>query len=223
MSFLNIIIRAISTALLLVFFISCSSKSDFVPLFNDDLSNADYDKSVWKYENGMLTANADKSIWTKEHYENFVLDLEFKLDNNTNSGVVIYCTDKEQWIPNSIEIQISDDHHPDWQSYPENWRCGSIYGHKGANEQMVVKKPGEWNHMIVMAKGQKIDIVLNGKHIVSADLADWISGTTNPDGTPIPEWLPTPFSKMPTKGFIGLQGKHGVSNIWFRNIKIKTL
>ena len=26
--------------------------------------------------------------------KNFILDLEFKTDVNTNSGVVIYCTDK---------------------------------------------------------------------------------------------------------------------------------
>ena len=88
-----------------------------------------------------------------------------------------------------------------------------IVGHKGANEQLVVKKPGEWNRMIVTAKGQQIDIELNGKHIVSANLADWTSGTTNPDGTEIPEWLPIPYANMPTKGYIGLQGKHGESNI----------
>ena len=156
-------------------------------------------------------------------YENFILDLEFKTDVNTNSGVVIYCTDKGNWIPSSIEIQIADDHHPEWQSYPEYWRCGSIYGHKGANEQLVVKKPGAWNRMIVTAKGQQIDIELNGKHIVSANLADWTSGTTNPDGTEIPEWLPIPYANMPTKGYIGLQGKHGESNIWFRNIQLKQL
>ena len=88
---------------------------------------------------------------------------------------------------------------------------------------MVVKKPGEWNRMIVTAKGQQIDIELNGKHIVSANLADWTSGTTNPDGTEIPEWLPIPYANMPTKGYIGLQGKHGESNIWFRNIQLKQL
>ena len=26
-----------------------------------------------------------------------------------------------------------------------------------------------------------------------------------------------------TKGYIGLQGKHGESNIWFRNIQLKQL
>ena len=85
------------------------------------------------------------------------------------------------------------------------------------------KKPGEWNRMIITAKGQQIDIELNGKHIVSANLADWTSGTTNPDGTEIPEWLPIPYANMPTKGYIGLQGKHGESNIWFRNIQLKQL
>lgn len=204
-------------------FSSCHDSKDYVPLFDDDLSNADYDGNVWTCNDGILTANADQSIWTKVPYENYILDLEFKNDVNTNSGVIIYCTDKQNWIPSSIEIQIADDYHPEWQSYPENWRCGSIYGHKGANEQLVVNKPGEWNHMIIKAVGQNIDIELNGKHIVSADLAEWTSGKINPDGTPIPEWLPTPYANLPTKGFIGLQGKHGASNIWFRNIKIKQL
>jgi hypothetical protein len=156
-------------------------------------------------------------------YENFILDLEFKTDVNTNSGVVIYCQDKKNWIPTAIEIQIADDHHEEWQSYPENWRCGSIYGHKGANKQLVVKKPGNWNRMVISAIGQQVSIKLNGKNIIDVNLADWTSGTKNPDGTDIPAWLPTPYSEMGTKGYIGFQGKHGESNIWFKNIRIKQL
>ncbi|MGL5547579.1 MAG: 3-keto-disaccharide hydrolase, partial [Tannerellaceae bacterium] len=51
----------------------------------------------------------------------------------------------------------------------------------------------------------------------------WKSGTKNPDGTEIPSWLPKPFAELPTKGYIGLQGKHGDSQIWFRNVTIKEL
>ena len=36
----------------------------------------------------------------------------------------------------------------------------------------------------------------------------------------IPSWLPTPFAELPTKGYIGLQGKHGDANIFFRNVRI---
>lgn len=182
-----------------------------------------YKKDVWSYREGVLAANADEVIWTLNKYENFILDVEFKNDVNTNSGIIIYCSDKVNWIPTSIEIQIADDHHEFWQALPENVRCGSIFGHKGANEQLVVFKPGLWNRIVVIAKGQQIDVELNGKHIISANLADWTSGTKNPDGTDIPEWLPKPYADLHTKGFIGLQGKHGESNIWFRNIRIKQL
>lgn len=216
------------TILIWLYFLSLSaacqnSEKGFSPLFTNDLSNAVYNKEVWSYSDGILTATADEVIWTLNEYENFILDIEFKNDVNTNSGVIIYCPDKENWIPTSIEIQIADDHHEFWQSLPENIRCGSIFGHKGANEQLVVYKPGLWNSIIITANGQKIDIALNGKHIVSANLADWTSGTKNPDGTDIPEWLPKPYAELQTKGFIGFQGKHGESGIWFRNIRIKQL
>lgn len=200
-----------------------STYRGFRPLFKNDLSNADYNKEVWSYTDGILTAAADDVIWTQNEYENFILDVEFKNDVNTNSGIIIYCPDKSNWIPTSIEIQIADDHHEFWQSLPENLRCGTIFGHKEANEQLVVYKPGFWNRIIITAKGQQIDVILNGKHIVNANLADWTSGTKNPDGTDIPEWLPMPYADIQTKGFIGLQGKHGTSNIWFKNVKIKKL
>ncbi|OJV34269.1 MAG: glycosyl hydrolase [Bacteroidia bacterium 43-41] len=206
-----------------IIFNSCNTNNGYNALFKDDLSNADYNTDIWTYKDGVLTASADEAIWTINEYENFILDLEFKNDVNTNSGVIIYCPDKENWVPSSIEIQIADDHHEFWQSLPENARCGSIYGHKGANEQLVVKKPGLWNHMVITAKGQQITIELNGKKIVNANLSDWTSGTKNPDGTDIPEWLPKPYAELQTKGYIGFQGKHGKSDIWFKNIKIKQI
>ena len=52
------------------------------------------------------------------------------------------------------------------------------------------------------------------------NMIQWASGTKNPDGSDIPSWLPTPFAELPTKGYIGLQGKHGEANIYFRNVKI---
>ena len=47
----------------------------------------------------MLGAVKDESIWTKDEYENFELDLDFKTDVGTNSGVVVYCTDTKDGYP----------------------------------------------------------------------------------------------------------------------------
>lgn len=192
------------------------------PLFGTNLAEADYNPAVWSETDGVLSAVKDESIWTKTEYENFELDLDFKNDVNTNSGVVVYCTDKKDWIPNSVEIQIADDHGK-WGDGKLYEQCGAIYGHLGANQQKVVRKPGEWNHMRVKCKGQRITVILNGKKVTEMDMSLWTSGTKNPDGSDIPSWLPKPFAELPTKGFIGLQGKHGDALIWFKNVKIREI
>ena len=199
-------------------------KGKTVPLFTVDLTNAEYDKSVWSVDKkGVISASADKEIWTTKEYENFELTLDFKNDNCTNSGVIIYCTNKQNWIPNSMEIQIADDHCPKWTNTHPNFRCGSIFGHLGPSQLNLVKKPGEWNKMKIIAKGKNIVVELNGTKIIDMDMNLWTSGKVNPDGSEIPSWLPKPYAELPTKGYIGFQGKHGDASIWFRNIKIKEL
>ncbi len=191
-------------------------------LFKADLSNANFPKGVWTLEDGSLTASKDVVIWTTNDYQNFILDLEFKTAPAANSGVIVYSVDTANWIPGAVEIQILDDYAAKWAKADPTWKCGAIFGHL-APEKFVVKKPGEWNHYTITCVGQKIDIVLNGEHITSMDMSKWTSSQKNPDGSAIPSWLSKPMSALPTKGKIGLQGKHGDAPIWFRNIKIKEL
>lgn len=201
---------------------AANAQNNWKPLFDDDLSNAAYKEGVWSVTDGVLTATEDECIWTVKDYDNFVLDLEFKTAEGTNSGVIVYCSNTENWIPNSVEIQIADDYAEQWANADKTWQCGAIFGHLAASESRV-KKPGEWNKMTVTCKGQNIVVELNGKTVTEMDMALWTSGTKNPDGTDIPSWLSTPFAELPTKGKIGFQGKHAGAPIWFRNIKIKEL
>jgi hypothetical protein len=196
------------------------------PLFANDLSNADYDKTVWSIDaKGVISATADKAIWSTLEYENFELKLDFKNDKCTNSGVVIYATDKKNWIPNAVEIQICDDwcNHDDAKAKASTGSCGAVYGHLAPSKFRLVKKPGQWNTMKITALGKKLKVSLNGKKIIDMDMSLWTSGSKNPDGTDIPPWLPKPYASLPTKGFIGFQGKHGNATIWFRNITVKKL
>ncbi len=191
-------------------------------LFKEDLSDADYKAKVWTSIHGVLTADEDQIIFTKVEYENFILDLEFMVEPGANSGVVVYCTDKNDWIPHSVEIQILDDSSEKWANVPGTWQCASIFGHLAPTEQ-AGKKAGDWNRMTVACKGKMIYIVLNGKPVTTMDMSKWTSAKTNPDGSEIPEWLSSPFSSLPTKGFIGLQGKHAGAKTYYRNLKISTL
>ena len=188
-------------------------------LFTPDLSNAIYPEGVWSFENGLLTATKDQCIWTKKDYENFMVDLEFQNAPGTNSGVIVYCSDVNNWIPNSVEVQIADDFAKKWADSPKTWQCAAIFGHLPAKES-AVKKPGEWNRMTVACKGPMIYVVLNGKLVTEMDMRKWTSAKKNPDGSKIPPWLSRPLAELPTKGRIGFQGKHAGAPIVFRNVKI---
>jgi len=199
-----------------------TTSASWTALFTSDLSNADDATGVWSASNGVFTASQDRPIWTKRAYDNFILDLECKTGTNANSGVVIYCSDTHNWIPNSIEVQILDDFSDKWQTVPDTWRSGAIFGHLAPTKR-VMKHPGEWNHYVITCIDSKITVVLNGEQVISMDMTQWTSNKKNPDGSKIPGWLNKPLSTLPTKGKIGLQGKHGGAAIWFRNVKIKEL
>jgi hypothetical protein len=194
--------------------------SAWQPLFAADLSNAEYPAGVWTISDGVLTASEDQAIWTTKDYENFVLDLEFMTAPGTNSGVIVYCSDMANWIPNSVEIQIADDFAEEWAKEPATWHCGAIFGHLAPTKSMV-KKAGEWNHYTITCVGKKISVVLNGEKVTDMDMSLWTSAKTNPDGSEIPAWLSRPFAELATIGRIGFQGKHAGAPIFFRNIRIK--
>jgi hypothetical protein len=196
--------------------------SSWPALFAPDLSNAKAPEGVWTAEDGVFTASKDEALWTTRDYENFQLDLEFKTADGSNSGVLLYVTDMQNWIPNSLEIQIADDFNKKWAESPKTWQCGAAFGHL-APKKSAVKKPGEWNRYTITAKGKQVDVVLNGEHVLSMDLSKWTSAKTNPDGSEIPSWLSKPKAELPTNGRIGLQGKHAGAPIWFRNVKIRGL
>ena len=77
--------------------------------------------------------------------------------------------------------------------------------------------------MTVTAQGKRVQVRVNEEITVDADLAVWTSAKKNPDGSDIPPWLSRPWAELPTRGRIGLQGKHGNAAIFFRNVRIKEL
>jgi hypothetical protein len=191
-------------------------------LFNTDLSNAIFEKGVWTVSDGVFTASKDEALWSEKAFDNFILDLEFKNADSTNSGVIVHASDIKEWIPHSVEIQITDDYSDKWSKVVPSWQCAAIFGHQAATKR-TVKKAGEWNHYTITCVDKKIWVVLNGELVNTCDMSLYTSAKTNPDGTEIPSWLSNPMASLPLHGHIGFQGKHAGAPIYFRNIKIKEL
>ena len=189
--------------------------SDWKPLFEKDLSNADGAKH-WKVEDGILSAKHHDTLWTKKSYGDFVLDLEFKVTKESNSGVFLRSGDTSQ-VLEALEIQVHEN-----KDRTKYGMVGAIYDALPPSEK-VQKPVGEWNHFTITCKGSKIQLIFNGKLVLDADLDDWKEKGKNPDGTD--NKFPKALKDYARSGPIGFQGLHGKAQapVWYRNVKIKEL
>ena len=189
--------------------------SSWKDLFAADLSNA-VDASGWQFDGKELVAKNHDTLWTKDSYGDFVLDLEFKVAKESNSGVFLRSGDIKNVLA-ALEIQVHES------------ADGSKYGMLGAiydampPSKAVGKAVGEWNRYTITCQGPKVTVVLNGETIIDANLDNWPEAGKNPDGTP--NKFKKALKDYARSGPIGLQGLHGKAQapVWYRNLKIKAL
>jgi len=188
-------------------------------LLANDLANCTFKPGSWAVEDHVLTRKGTKKgrgdIWTKEKYGDFILDLEFRLAEKTNSGIFFRTGDINDCVQTGIEVQVCDSHS---RAEVGNHDCGAIYDCLAPKKNMV-KKPGEWNRCTITCKANKIYVLLNGEQIIDMDLNLWTEPQKNPDGTK--NKYKAPFKDRPRVGHIGFQD-HG-HPVWYRNIKIRRL
>lgn len=184
-------------------------------LFAPDLSNA-VGAEKWSVADGVLVAKDHDTIWTKDSFGNFILDLEFKVAKESNSGVFLRVGDPKN-VLSGLEIQVHDS--TDGTKYG---MVGAIYDAMPPTKTMS-KPIGEWNHFTITCKDSLVTVVFNGEEVIHADLNNWPEKGKNPDGTP--NKFPVALKDFARKGPIGFQGLHGKAQapVWYRNLKIKVL
>lgn len=184
-------------------------------LFAADLSDA-VAPAKWSFTNGELVAGDHETLWTKESYGDFILDLEFKVAKESNSGVFLHSSDIKN-VLGALEIQVHEN--ADGSKYG---MVGAIYDAMPPTKAMS-KPVGEWNHYTITCKDSLVSVVFNGEEVIHADLNNWPEKGKNPDGTP--NKFPKALKDFARKGPIGLQGLHGKAQapVWYRNLKIKAL
>ena len=182
----------------------------FVPLFNG--KNLDGWKTTgnWVVEDdGTVTLvprpgetgwqRFDAYIMTERTYKDFVLDLEFKIEKEGNSGVFIRVGDPLQPVANGIEVQILDTH---GLENPGNHDCGGVIGTAAPSKNMA-KPAGEWNRYTITVENNRLTVVLNGEQIIDLKLDE------------------SAMKDRPEVGHIGFQDE--AKRIWYRNVRIKEL
>lgn len=145
------------------------SVNDFVSIFNGkDLSGWKiHGTEKWYVENGELVCESgpDKQygyLSTEKNYDNFILELDFKLEANGNSGVFIRSGIEGTKI-SGWQVEVAPPMHSTggiYESYGREWLV------KPKPEDEKALKATEWNHMRIEAKGDDVTTILNGKQMV---------------------------------------------------------
>jgi hypothetical protein len=185
-------------------------KDGFVPLFNGK------DLSGWKTtgnwvvnKNGVVTLKPrpgetgwqrfDAYLMSERTYKDFVLDLEFKIEKEGNSGAFFRVGDPMEPVKTGIEVQILDTH---GLENPGNHDCGGVIGTAAPSKNMA-KPAGEWNRYTITCVGSHLTVVLNGEPIIDIQLDEGA------------------MKDRPLEGHIGFQDE--AKRVWYRNVKIKVL
>jgi hypothetical protein len=240
----EVAMRTLSLSLpltLLLLLASCplaraADEKGFVPLF-DGKTLAGWEqhggKAKYTVEDGMIVGTAvpntsNSFLCTKKHYGDFILELEFKVDDGLNSGVQIrsevFAKPTTIQVPNrkgevttrkipadrvhGYQVEIDPSDRAFSGGIYDEARRGWLYDLAGAKHKKArdAFKKGEWNTFRIVAKGGSIKTWING--VPAADLKD----------------------SLTPRGLIALQ-VHGVGKdpkkvglqVRWRNIRIKEL
>jgi len=184
----------------------------------------------WVVEDGCIKHVAAKGelggrggdIITTEKYDNFEMQLEWRLAPGGNSGIKYLVSEdlpKTGQSAVSFEMQVLDDEgHPDAKmGINGNRTAGSLYDLLPAAKNKVLRPMGEFNHVRLVVQGNHIEHWLNGAKVVEferggPELKAAIAQSKFKDAVGFGETA---------KGHILLQD-HG-DEACFRNIKIRAL
>lgn len=177
----------------------------------------------WVAEDGALTVLEDGGggdIITRHKYGDFILKLEWKVQESGNSGILYRGIEQPNqpiyWSAPEFQI-LDNENHPDADMGEDgNRKSASLYDLIPAEPQNA-NPYGEWNSAKIVAKGSTIEHWQNGEKVVTYEMwtNDWYEMIRNSKFSEHPEF------GDPREGHISLQD-HG-DRVSFRNIKIKEL
>ncbi len=165
---------------------------------------------TWKVENEILYTEGEGGGWlsTTREFENFKLELDFRLPPAGNSGVFLRAPHEGDPAYTGMEVQVLDDYAAKYAQLKPWQYCGSVYAVQAPSER-ASKPANEWQHYEIICNGPRVQVTLNGKKIVDTNLIEHMDKESSHPGL------------KRRKGFIGLQNHS--TRVEYRNIVLEEL
>ena len=123
----------------------------------------------WEVKDGLLHAIAKvkgSELITEKKYHDFELSWEWKLPVAGNNGVKYFVTEKRTKSPGHEYQMLDDDGHPDGKK-GANRQTAAFYDVLPPAADKPVRKPGEWNQLRIVVRGNTVEHWLNGKNVLT--------------------------------------------------------
>lgn len=156
------------------------------------------EESVWLIRDGVLHGGDPRGTWlmSEREYGDFIVEFEFKLGTNGNSGFAMRAPMKGDPAFDGLELQMADFRYN--PKAKDSELTGGLYRALAPSKQ--VYKPGEWNSYHIELRGSRVVVILNGEKIQDADLSAYSEPVKRHDNT-----LASPLKDRPRRGHIGFQ------------------
>jgi len=192
-------------------------KEGFFSLFNGlDLSQWTGNTTGYLVKDGVVEVAPEigggGNLYTKDEFSNFIYRFEFQLTPGANNGIGIRAPLEGDAAYVGMEIQVLDNEAPKYKDLHPYQYHGSVYGVIPAKRGYLLPT-GEWNKEEIVARGNKIKVVLNGTVILDGDIKE-----ASKNGTM--DHKEHPGLLLP-KGHLGFLGHGDV--VRFRNMRVKRL
>lgn len=191
-------------------------KQGFVSLFNgQDLSRWTGDTIGYVVKDGVVEVDPLKgggNLYTKDEYSNFDYRFEFQLTPGANNGIGIRAPLEGDAAYVGMEIQVLDNEAPMYKDLHPYQYHGSVYGVIPAKRGYLLPT-GQWNQEEIIARGNKIKVILNGTVILDGDIEE-----ASKNGTMDHRQHPGLLRPTGHLAFLG----HG-DVVRFRNMRVKKL
>jgi hypothetical protein len=192
-------------------------KEGFVSLFNgQDLSQWTGNTTGYLVRDGVVEVDPEShgggNLYTKDEFSNFIYRFEFQLTPGANNGIGIRAPLEGDAAYVGMEIQVLDNEAPKYKDLHPYQYHGSVYGVIPAKRGYLLP-PGQWNKEEIIARGNKIKVILNGTVILDGDIKEASKGGTM-------DHREHPGLLRPT-GHLGFLGHGDV--VRFRNMRAKKL
>ena len=136
---------------------------------------------------------------TDRRFGDFILDLEFMIAPQGNSGVFLRVGDPRNHVDSGFEVQILDT----FGKHPVGEHdCGGVIRTAAPSKNMA-KPAGDWNRYVITCVGSRLQVEFNGERVIDLYLAT------------------SAMKNRPLDGLIGFQDEGKI--VSYRNVRLAEL